>query len=349
VPVGLGSHTQWDRKLDGRLAQAVMSTQAIKAFEIGDGWRNATVPGSQVHDPVFHDEERGYHRPSNRAGGLEAGITNGEELVVRAAMKPIATLMKPLPTVDVVTHEPADAARERSDTTAVPAASIVVLAMAALVLADALLEKFGADTVRELRERVDRPPRLRGRVLTVPRRHVPDRPVTWVAMAGFMGAGKSRIGWELSRRLQLTFIDTDRVIERVACMRISEIFELYGEATFRDYETEIVRRCLKLDEVVISTGGGTVVREENRRLLRSRGPVVVLEATPETVYRRTRRHRRPLLEGDDPLERIRTLMAQRAPFYDDAASIKVASDGRESAEVVEEIVEKLRAWKERSG
>jgi len=154
VPVGLGSHTQWDRKLDGRLAQAVMSIQAIKAFEIGDGWRNATVPGSQVHDAVFHSAERGYHRPTNRAGGLEAGISNGEELVVRAAMKPIATLMRPLPTVDVVTHEPADAARERSDTTAVPAASIVVLAMAALVLADALLEKFGADTVRELRERV---------------------------------------------------------------------------------------------------------------------------------------------------------------------------------------------------
>ena len=164
-----------------------------------------------------------------------------------------------------------------------------------------------------------------------------------------MGAGKSRIGWELSRRLQLTFIDTDRVIERVACMRISEIFELYGEGTFRDYETEIVRRCLKLDEVVISTGGGTVVREENRRLLQSRGPIVVLEATPETVYRRTRRHRRPLLEGDDPLQRIRSLMAQRAVFYDQAASIKVVSDGRDSAEVVEEIVGRLRAWKERSG
>ena len=110
--------------------------------------------GSAVHDPVFHDAERAYHRHSNRAGGLEAGMTNGEELVVRAAMKPIATLMKPLPTVDVVTHEPADAARERSDTTAVPAASVVVLAMTALVLADALLEKFGADTVAELRERV---------------------------------------------------------------------------------------------------------------------------------------------------------------------------------------------------
>lgn len=154
VPIGLGSHVQWDRKLDGRLAQAIMSVQAIKAVEIGDGWRNATVRGSDVHDPVYRDAERGYHRPSNRAGGLEAGITNGEELVVRAAMKPIATLMRPLPTVDVVTHEPADAARERSDTTAVPAASIVVLAMAALVLADALLEKFGGDSIRELRERL---------------------------------------------------------------------------------------------------------------------------------------------------------------------------------------------------
>jgi shikimate kinase len=170
-----------------------------------------------------------------------------------------------------------------------------------------------------------------------------------VAVAGFMGTGKSRIGWELSRRLQLTFIDTDRVIERVACMRISEIFELYGESTFRDYETEIVRRVLRLDEVVVSTGGGTVVRDENRRLLRSRGPVVVLEASPETVFRRTRRHRRPLLESGDPLERIRGLMAQRKPCYDDVASIKVASDGRESEDVVEEVVEKLHAWKAAQG
>jgi chorismate synthase len=154
VPVGLGSHTQWDRKLDGRLAQAAMSIPAIKAVEIGDGWYGAGVPGSSVHDAIYKDDARGYRRDTNRAGGLEAGMTTGEELVVRAAMKPIATLMKPLPTVDVVTHEAADAARERSDTTAVPAASIVVLAMSALVLADALLEKFGADTMREITERV---------------------------------------------------------------------------------------------------------------------------------------------------------------------------------------------------
>jgi chorismate synthase len=154
MPVGLGSHTQWDRKLDGRLAQAVMSVQAMKGVEIGDGWRNAVVPGSQVHDAIY-PANPGVRRETNRAGGLEAGITNGEEVIVRAAMKPIATLMRPLPTVDVVTGKPADAARERSDTTAVPAASIVVLAMSGLVLADALLEKFGADTVRELRSRLE--------------------------------------------------------------------------------------------------------------------------------------------------------------------------------------------------
>ena len=172
-----------------------------------------------------------------------------------------------------------------------------------------------------------------------------ERPVSWVAMAGFMGSGKSRIGWELSRRLQLTFIDTDRVIERVACMRISEIFELYGEATFRDYETEIVRRVLRLDGVVVSTGGGTVVRDENRAMLASRGPVVVLEASPDTIFKRTRRHRRPLLESGDPLERIRSLMSQRAAFYRDIATITVHSDDRQASDVVEEIVKRLQAWR----
>ena len=176
------------------------------------------------------------------------------------------------------------------------------------------------------------------------RRHLVDRPVDWVAMAGFMGTGKSRIGWELSRRLQLTFIDTDRVIERVSSMRISEIFELYGESVFRDYETEIVRRCTRLDDVVISTGGGTVVRAENRALLRERGPVVVLQASAETVYKRTRRHRRPMLEVGDPEQRIRDLMEQRTPYYDEVASVVVSTDGRESAEVVDEIVARLEAW-----
>ncbi len=171
-------------------------------------------------------------------------------------------------------------------------------------------------------------------------------PVSWVALAGFMGAGKSRIGWELSRRLSLTFIDTDRVVERVSCMRIADIFETFGEGTFRDYESEVVRRSLRLDKVVVSTGGGTVVRPENRRLLVSRGPVVVLHASPQTIYKRTRRNKRPILEMGDPTERIAYLLDQRKAFYDEVATIQVSTDGRDSSDVVEEIVERLTLWSE---
>ncbi|MBO1438532.1 chorismate synthase [Meiothermus sp. CFH 77666] len=154
--MGLGSQMHWERKLDGRIAQMVMSIPAIKGVEIGTGFSNAMKPGSQVHDAIYWEEGRGYYRQTNRAGGTEAGMTTGEELVVRAALKPIATLMTPLPTVDVVTHQPADAARERSDTTAVPAASVILEALVGIVLAQAYLEKFGGDTLDELVERVER-------------------------------------------------------------------------------------------------------------------------------------------------------------------------------------------------
>ncbi len=153
---GLGSHVHYDRKLDGRLAQAAMSVPAIKGVEIGLGFEAARRPGSEVHDPIYWEAGRGYFRKTNRTGGLEGGLTNGEELVIRAAMKPIATLMRPLPTVDVVTKEPADAARERSDVTAVPAAGVVVEAMVLITLAQAYLEKFGGDTLEELKERLER-------------------------------------------------------------------------------------------------------------------------------------------------------------------------------------------------
>lgn len=179
-----------------------------------------------------------------------------------------------------------------------------------------------------------------------PKRLRLERPVTWIALAGFMGTGKSRIGWELSRRLGLNFIDTDRVVERVSCMRIPELFELYGETVFRDYESEVVRRCLRLDEAVISTGGGTVMREANRRMLLGRGPVIVLTASPETIYKRTRRHKRPLLEIGDPEGRIRELMSARKGAYDAAASFQVSTDGRFSGDVIEEIVERLWTWRE---
>lgn len=153
LPVGLGSYAHADRKLDGQIAAACLSVQAMKGVEIGRAFENATRPGSSVHDAVYYREGT-YSRDSNGAGGLEAGMTNGEELIVRVAMKPIATLMKPLPTVNVVTHEAADAARERSDTTAVPAAGVILQCAIGWVLAQAMLEKFGGDTLPELQERV---------------------------------------------------------------------------------------------------------------------------------------------------------------------------------------------------
>jgi chorismate synthase len=156
VPPGLGSYVQWDRKLDGRLAQALMSIPAIKAVGIGLGPAVANLPGSRVHDeilapdPARRDATVGVARPTNNAGGLEGGVTNGEDLRVTAYMKPISTLMKPLRSVDLATMAESPAAIERSDVCAVPAAAVVGEAMVAFVLADALVEKFGGDSVDEL-------------------------------------------------------------------------------------------------------------------------------------------------------------------------------------------------------
>jgi chorismate synthase len=153
VPVGLGSHVHWDRKLDARLAGALMGIQAIKGVEIGDGFELARVPGSQAHDEIVNTPE-GIRRVSGRAGGTEGGLTTGELLRVRAAMKPIATVPRALRTIDVTTGEAAQAHHQRSDVSAVPAAGIVAEAMVALVLADAVAEKFGGDSVPETRRNV---------------------------------------------------------------------------------------------------------------------------------------------------------------------------------------------------
>jgi chorismate synthase len=154
LPVGLGSHVQWDRKLDGLISQAVMSTQAVKSIEIGNGIRSAMSRGSQVHDSI-EITDGSITRGSNNAGGLEAGVTNGEPLVARAYMKPISTLMKPLGSVDLSRGEPTEAHIERSDVCAVPALSVIVENIIALTIADALLDTFGGDTMDELNERIN--------------------------------------------------------------------------------------------------------------------------------------------------------------------------------------------------
>ena len=161
IPFGLGTHAQWDRKLDGKIAQAVMAVQAIKGVEIGMGFEAATLPGSQVHDPIQYDPTQvsqpslGFVRPSNNAGGLEAGMTNGQPLVVRAAKKPIATLRKPLESINLDTKEKHTANYERSDVCAVSACGIIIESVVAFEVAIAFVEKFGGDSIEEMKARYD--------------------------------------------------------------------------------------------------------------------------------------------------------------------------------------------------
>lgn len=156
VPLGLGSHIQWDKRLDGQLAYALMGIQAIKGVEIGAGFEMAERFGSEVMDEIFYSSrDSGFYRETNNAGGIEGGMTNGMPIVIRAAMKPIPTLRKPLRSVDIITKEPFEAAYERSDTCAVPAASVIAEAVTAIVIANAFLEKFGGDSIAETQRNYD--------------------------------------------------------------------------------------------------------------------------------------------------------------------------------------------------
>jgi chorismate synthase len=152
---GLGSHVSWRERLDGVLGQAILSIQAVKGAAVGDGIEVAGLPGSQAHDEIFYDDERGFYRQTNRAGGVEGGMTTGDPLVVRGYMKPLPTLTKPLRSVDIATHEPAEALRERTDSCTVPAAGVVGEAMVAFVLADAYRRKFGGDHIDDVRAALD--------------------------------------------------------------------------------------------------------------------------------------------------------------------------------------------------
>jgi chorismate synthase len=152
---GLGSHVSWEERLDGRLGAALLSIQAIKGVGIGSGFDLAGLPGSAAHDEIFYSEQAGYYRETNRSGGIEGGMTTGEPIVLRAAMKPLPTLTKPLRSVDIATHEPAQALRERTDSCTVPAAGVVGEAMVAYVLGDAYRTKFGGDHIDDVHQAID--------------------------------------------------------------------------------------------------------------------------------------------------------------------------------------------------
>jgi chorismate synthase len=151
LPVGLGSHVHWDLKLESKLAAQLMGIQAIKGVEIGSGFKGAGLPGSKAHDEIYYDLNKGFYRSSNQAGGIEGGMTNGEELIIRLAMKPIPTLAKALHSADIISKKERTAAKERSDVCAVPAASIVGEAVTAIVLAQSTADKFGGDSIKEIK------------------------------------------------------------------------------------------------------------------------------------------------------------------------------------------------------
>ncbi len=154
VPVGLGSYVHYDRKLDARLGRAILSIQAMKAVEIGDGVAGSRKRGSEVHDAIYHDKKKGFHRGTNRSGGIEGGMSSGEPIFLRAYMKPISTLLNPLPSVDIATKEPVKATVERSDVCTVPAAGVIGEAVVAFEIANAFLEKFGGDSIPEIKRNV---------------------------------------------------------------------------------------------------------------------------------------------------------------------------------------------------
>lgn len=307
VPPGLGSHVQWDRKLDGRLAQALASIPAIKAVEVGDGWAAGAMQGSQVHDPIHLVGDR-LHRPTNHAGGTEGGITNGQPLIVRAIMKPIATVPAALPSVDLRTLHERRAHVERSDTCAVPAAGIVAEAMVCLALADALLEALGGDTMDSLRL-----PFARLRISTRSR-------LGHVFLLGPSGAGKTSAGLILAHRLDRPFIDLDARIEARAGISITEIFRTAGEDEFRRLEALVLEEACDHAPAVVALGGGAVVRERAWRRMRQAGVTVRLHAPPFELLRRLQASgrplsSRPLLAEGDPAEKLAALVAQREQWY----------------------------------
>ena len=336
MPPGVGSYTQHDLRLDGLLARALASIPAIKAVELGDGWRNAELFGSRVHDPMDRGGG-GVLRETNHAGGLEGGVTNGEPLVVRGAMKPIATVPAALRSVDLATGA-ADAAHvERSDTCAVPAAAVVGEAVVALAVAEVLLAKLGGDSLAELQGALRRAWQ-RARLLE-----------GHVFLCGLPGSGKSTVGPPLAAKLGMPFVDLDQQIERTAGRSVPDIFAAEKETGFRAREAAALRAVVTGPRSVVALGGGAVTTRGIRHWIRRTGHLVWLRAPADLCAARAPTGR-PLL-GTDPAGRMAQLAAEREPIYARLADAVVDVAGLSAEQVAAQCgaavraLEAQRAWR----
>ena len=307
VPPGLGSYATREERLDGRLAAALMGIQAVKGVEIGDGFALAGLRGSEAHDEIVHDDA-GLRRQTNRAGGIEGGVSNGEEVVVRAAMKPLPTFMRPLQTVDLATGEAAEALVERSDTAAVEALAVVAEAAVAFELARAAREKFGGDALGDF---VGAHTRTWSGSTGAPVEH------RHLALIGFMGAGKSTLGAEVARALGRPFVDLDAEIERHASASISTIFATRGRSSSaRSSRSSRARRSTRRPPAVISSAAALWSRGDGAAL-RERALTVFVEVDVDEAWkRRAAPPGRPLAERESE---FRQLFEQRLPLYEEAA------------------------------
>ena len=317
VPPGLGSYASKEERLDARLAAALMGIQAVKGVEIGGGFELAERRGSQAHDEILADEQGALYRETNFAGGIEGGISNGEEVVARAAMKPLPTLMRPLRSVDLETGEAGEALVERSDVAAVEALAVVAEAAVAFELARAAQEKFGGDSFADFVGRLEG---VRG---AHPVAHALDR---HLALIGFMGAGKTTLGTEVAQRLERRFVDLDRELEQTAQASVPELFETLGEEGFRAVEAEQTLAALRHSmPAVLALGGGAVETPAVRRALGEYALTVLIDVDAETAWERADGSDRPLARDEGS---FRALHAKRQPLYRKSADA-VAGDADE--------------------